>query len=87
MRPAGALVDRLGPGLLPIVVGVYAGTAVLPALATSAIALAGALLLLLGAASGEVGVAVVAALLAAAARFAPVPAPRASCSRTRRRTG
>jgi MFS family permease len=57
MRPAGALVDRVGPRLLPILVVVFAGTAVLPALATSAAALAAALLVL-GAASGAVDVAI-----------------------------
>ena len=57
MRPAGALVDRVGPRLLPVFVVVFAGTAVLPALATSAAALAGALLAL-GAASGAVDVAI-----------------------------
>jgi MFS family permease len=57
MRPAGALVDRAGPWLLPVVVAIFAGTAVLPALATSATALAGALLVL-GAASGAVDVAI-----------------------------
>jgi predicted MFS family arabinose efflux permease len=57
MRPAGALVDRVGPQLLPIVVVVFAGTAVLPALATSPVALAAALLLL-GAASGAMDVAI-----------------------------
>jgi predicted MFS family arabinose efflux permease len=57
MRLAGALVDRVGPQLLPIVVVVFAGTAVLPALATSPVALAAALLLL-GAASGAMDVAI-----------------------------
>jgi predicted MFS family arabinose efflux permease len=57
MRPAGRLVDRVGPRLLPLVVVVFAATAVLPALATSAAALAAALLLL-GAASGAVDVAI-----------------------------
>jgi predicted MFS family arabinose efflux permease len=51
------LVDRVGPRLLPLLVVVFAGTAVLPALSTSAAALAGALLLL-GAASGAVDVAI-----------------------------
>jgi predicted MFS family arabinose efflux permease len=57
MRPAGLLVDRAGPRLLPLAVIVFAATAVLPALATSGLALAGALLLL-GAVSGAVDVAI-----------------------------
>jgi predicted MFS family arabinose efflux permease len=44
MRPAGALVDRVGPWLLPVVVVLFAATAMLPALVTSVLALAGALL-------------------------------------------
>jgi MFS family permease len=57
MRPAGVLVDRAGPRIVPLLVAVFAATAVLPALATSALALAGALLLL-GAASGAMDVAI-----------------------------
>jgi MFS family permease len=56
MRPAGALVDRSGPRVLAIAVAVFAGCAVLPALATSGLGL-GAALLALGAASGAVDVA------------------------------
>jgi MFS family permease len=57
MRPAGALVDRLGPGVTSIVFALFAGSALLPALATSPLALAGALLVL-GALSGAVDVAI-----------------------------
>jgi MFS family permease len=57
MRPAGAVADRIGPRLLPLVVVAFAATAVLPALATSPAALAGALLLL-GAVSGAMDVAI-----------------------------
>jgi predicted MFS family arabinose efflux permease len=55
MRPAGVLVDRLGPGLLPVLVVLFAGCAVLPAVVASPLALAGALLAL-GALSGAVDV-------------------------------
>ena len=51
MRPAGVLVDRAGPGVVPAVVACFALCSLLPALATSPIELGGALLLL-GAASG-----------------------------------
>jgi predicted MFS family arabinose efflux permease len=57
MRPAGALVDRLGPAVLPVVVVLFAAAALLPGLAVSPLALAGALLAL-GALSGAVDVAI-----------------------------
>jgi predicted MFS family arabinose efflux permease len=57
MRPAGAILDRLGARVLPVALGLFAGCAVLPALATSGLALAAALLVL-GAASGAVDVAI-----------------------------
>jgi predicted MFS family arabinose efflux permease len=57
MRPAGALVDRIGPGVLPVAVVLFAGAALLPALAGSPLALAGALLVV-GALSGAVDVAI-----------------------------
>jgi MFS family permease len=57
MRPSGLLVDRVGPALLPAVVALFAVTAVLPALTTSAAALAVALLAL-GAVSGAMDVAI-----------------------------
>jgi MFS family permease len=57
MRPAGAVVDRHGPVVTSVVLALFAGSALLPALATSPLALAWALLLL-GALSGAVDVAV-----------------------------
>ena len=57
MRPAGALVDRFGARVLPITVALFGVSAVLPALAGSAVALSAALLVL-GAASGAFDVAV-----------------------------
>ena len=57
MRPAGALVDRLGPDVTSAALALFAATALLPALAASPLALAGALLLL-GALSGAVDVAI-----------------------------
>ena len=57
MRPAGALVDRLGPGVTSVVVALFAGSALLPAVAASPHALAGSLLVL-GALSGAVDVAI-----------------------------
>jgi MFS family permease len=57
MRPAGAMVDRHGAVMLPLVLAAFAGCAVLPALATSGPALAAALLAL-GAASGAADVAI-----------------------------
>jgi predicted MFS family arabinose efflux permease len=57
MRPAGVLVDRLGPDMSSGVLALFAGCALLPALATSPLALAGALLVL-GAVSGAVDVAI-----------------------------
>jgi predicted MFS family arabinose efflux permease len=57
MRPAGAILDRHGPRVLPVALMLFAACAVLPALATSAAALA-ASLLALGAASGAVDVAI-----------------------------
>ncbi len=57
MRPAGALVDRLGPAVTSAALALFAGSALLPAVATSPLALAGALLVL-GAVSGVVDVAI-----------------------------
>src|SRR3954468_11434903 len=57
MRPAGAVLDRHGARVLPVAVALFAVTALLPALATSAVAL-GAALLVLGATSGAVDVAI-----------------------------
>jgi MFS family permease len=57
MRPAGLAVDRRGRGVLPLAVLGFGVCAMLPALATSAIALSAALLLL-GAASGALDVAI-----------------------------
>src|SRR3954447_25124596 len=57
MRGAGTLFDRLGPPALPAALGCFAVAGVLPGLATSALALGGALLVL-GAASGAVDVAI-----------------------------
>jgi MFS family permease len=57
MRPAGAILDRHGARVLPVAMALFAVGAVLPALATSGFALAGALLLL-GAASGAIDVAI-----------------------------
>jgi predicted MFS family arabinose efflux permease len=57
MRPAGLLVDRVGPMLLPALYALFAVVAILPAFATSAAALAAALLAL-GATSGAVDVAI-----------------------------
>jgi MFS family permease len=57
MRPAGALVDRLGPDVSSAALALFAACAMLPALATAPLALAGALLPL-GALSGAVDVAI-----------------------------
>ena len=57
MRPAGALVDRLGPGVTSVVLALFAAGSLLPAVAVSPLALAGALLAL-GGLSGAVDVAV-----------------------------
>jgi len=57
MRPMGTLVDRHGPLLLPGAMLAFAATALLPAGAESALTLSAALLLL-GAASGAVDVAI-----------------------------
>jgi predicted MFS family arabinose efflux permease len=57
MRPTGAIVDRHRAVALPVAMAIFAVCAVLPALATSPVALAAALLAL-GAASGAVDVAV-----------------------------
>jgi MFS family permease len=59
MRPAGVLVDRLGPGVTSASLALFAASALLPAVAASPLALAGALLLL-GALSGAVDVAITA---------------------------
>ena len=56
MRHAGTLVDRHGGVALPVVLAAFGLVAVLPALATSAVAL-GVALLVLGAASGALDVA------------------------------
>jgi hypothetical protein len=57
MRPSGALIDRLGPGVTSASLALFAAGALLPAVATSPLALAGALLVL-GAVSGAVDVAI-----------------------------
>ena len=57
MRPAGTLVDRWGAPALPAILAAFGAAALLPALATSAVAL-GAALLVLGATSGAVDVAI-----------------------------
>ena len=57
MRPAGAVVDRLGPDVSSVALALFAVSALLPALASSPLALAGALLVL-GALSGAVDVAI-----------------------------
>ena len=57
MRPMGAIVDRFGGRVLPASVLVFAATALLPAVAGSAFTLSSALLLL-GAGSGAVDVAI-----------------------------
>jgi predicted MFS family arabinose efflux permease len=55
MRPAGAFADRQGPGVLPLAFAVFGACVLLPAFATSGLAL-GAALLVLGAASGAADV-------------------------------
>jgi len=57
MRPAGTLVDRWGAPALPATLAAFAGAAALPALATSTAGLCAALLVL-GATSGAVDVAI-----------------------------
>ena len=57
MRPAGTLVDRWGAPALPATLAAFAGAAALPGLATSTAALCAALLVL-GATSGAVDVAI-----------------------------
>src|SRR3954451_12518481 len=57
MRPAGAMLDRHGAGVLPAALAAFAACALLPALATSAFALSAALLAV-GAASGAADVAI-----------------------------
>jgi MFS family permease len=57
MRPAGVALDRWGSAVLPLAVLGFAACAVLPGIATSAIALSAALLLL-GAMSGALDVAI-----------------------------
>jgi MFS family permease len=57
MRPAGSLVDRWGAPALPATLAAFAGAAALPGLATSAAGLCAALLVL-GATSGAVDVAI-----------------------------
>ena len=57
MRPAGAVVDRLGPDVSSVALALFAVSALLPAPASSPLALAGALLVL-GALSGAVDVAI-----------------------------
>jgi hypothetical protein len=57
MRPAGTLVDRWGAPALPAMLAAFAGAAALPGLATSTAALCAALLVL-GATSGAVDVAI-----------------------------
>jgi len=57
MRPAGTAIDRCGAPALPAALGAFAAAAALPGLATSTLALSAALLVL-GAASGAVDVAI-----------------------------
>jgi hypothetical protein len=57
MRVAGAVVDRWGAPAVPAALAAFAGTALLPGIATSTVALAAALLVL-GAVSGAVDVAI-----------------------------
>ena len=57
MRPAGTLVDRWGAPALPATLAAFAGAAALPGLATSTASLCAALLVL-GATSGAVDVAI-----------------------------
>jgi MFS family permease len=57
MRLAGALVDRIGPAALPATLAAFGGAAALPGLATSTAGLC-AVLLVLGATSGAVDVAI-----------------------------
>ena len=57
MRATGVMIDRFGPRLTPISVGLFALAGVLPALAGSALELS-AFLLILGAASGAMDVAI-----------------------------
>jgi MFS family permease len=57
MRLAGALVDRTGPAALPATLAAFGGAAALPGLATSTAGLC-AVLLVLGATSGAVDVAI-----------------------------
>ncbi len=57
MRLTGRLVDRVGAGVLPVVMALFGAAGVLPAFANSPLALAAALLLL-GAASGATDVAI-----------------------------
>jgi MFS family permease len=57
MRATGVLIDRFGPGLTPISVGLFALAGILPALADSPVELS-AFLLLLGATSGAMDVAI-----------------------------
>jgi predicted MFS family arabinose efflux permease len=57
MRLAGSVLDRWGAPALPAALGAFAAAALLPGLATSAVALCAALLVL-GAASGAVDVAI-----------------------------
>jgi MFS family permease len=71
MRPAGVLVDRRGRGVLPAITALFALAGFLPALTTSPLGLA-AVLLLLGAASGSLDVAINAEGVRAEAVGAPV---------------
>ena len=71
MRPAGVLVDRGGRRVLPGITAAFALCAFLPALATSPVALA-AVLLLLGASSGSLDVAINAEGVRAEATGRPV---------------
>jgi fucose permease len=57
MRPAGAILDRVGPAATPATLGLLAGALLLPGLADSMVGLCGALLAL-GIASGIVDVAI-----------------------------
>jgi MFS family permease len=71
MRPAGVLLDRRGREVLPAITALFAVAGFLPALATTPFELAAALLLL-GAASGSLDVAINAEAVRAEAVGAPV---------------
>src|SRR4051812_6217840 len=71
MRVTGGLIDRFGGPVLPVTVAAFGVAAVLPALARTPLAL-GAALLVVGACSGAVDVAINAAGSAEEARSGPL---------------